>query len=259
MPPIPSDRNRLAQAEAFVPGGGWQEGRNDETAVILFGANALVERPMSGLAELAPITSVPQPLHTDLAEAIRLGLALFPAGSARRMVILSDGAATLGDAEARGGTGRRRWRRNRLRAAGAPGRCRRSPADQRRCPHPHRPGRNLPHRSDRPKARPMPAALRILAGGSIVYEEACSCVAGVNNFSIRLRASEQEFARYRVQLTPTDDTFYQNNELAAFTEIVGPPRILVVANDGTLDDRRHTAARRIAAAALGPGRGRPAG
>src|SRR5690606_4287163 len=61
--------------------------------------NALVERPMSGLAELAPVTSVPQTLHTDIAEAIRLGMALFPAGSARRIVLVSDGIATLGNAE----------------------------------------------------------------------------------------------------------------------------------------------------------------
>ena len=36
----------------------------DQAAVVLFGANALVERPMSGLAELAPISSVTQPKGT---------------------------------------------------------------------------------------------------------------------------------------------------------------------------------------------------
>jgi hypothetical protein len=62
-----------------------------------FGANALVERPLSGLAELGPFSSAPQRLQTNMAEAIRLGMALFPGGSARRLVILSDGAATTGD------------------------------------------------------------------------------------------------------------------------------------------------------------------
>src|SRR5690606_8252221 len=71
---------------------------DEQAAVIVFGANALVERPMSGLADLAPLASVPQRLQTNLAEAMRLGMALFPAGSARRLVILSDGAATTGDA-----------------------------------------------------------------------------------------------------------------------------------------------------------------
>ncbi len=227
---------QAAQAEEFVRAAVATMGVNDETAVILFGANALVERPMSGLAELAPITSVPQPLHTDLAEAIRLGLALFPAGSARRMVILSDGAATLGDTEAA------------AKLAAAAG----VEIDYVPLPRPSGSAEVLLTSVDAPtrivqgetfrievtaeSTADTPAALRILAGGSIVYEEAVQLRAGVNNFSIRLRASEQEFARYRVQLTPTEDTFYQNNELAAFTEIVGPPRILLVANDGTIAD-----------------------
>ncbi|MEJ2748035.1 MAG: VWA domain-containing protein [Anaerolineae bacterium] len=227
---------QAAQAEAYVRTAVETMGVNDETAVILFGTNALVERPMSGLAELAPITSVPQPLHTDLAEAIRLGLALFPAGSARRMVILSDGAANLGDTEAA------------AKLAASSG----VEIDYVPLSRPTGSAEVLLTSVDAPtrvvqgetfrievtaeSTADMPASLRILAGGSVVYEEAVQLRAGVNNFSIRLRASEQEFARYRVQLAPTEDTFYQNNELAAFTEIVGPPRILLVANDGTVAD-----------------------
>ena len=90
-------RSQQADAEAFIRQAIETMAPDDQAAVILFGANALVERPMSGLAELAPITSVPQALHTDIAEAIRLGMALFPAGSGRRFVILSDGAATVGN------------------------------------------------------------------------------------------------------------------------------------------------------------------
>lgn len=208
----------------------------DETAVILFGANALVERPMSGLAELAPVTSVPQRLQTDLAEAIRLGLALFPAGSAKRMVILSDGAATVGNAGesarlaanagveisvvplSRETTGAEAW----LTDVSAPTRINQ--------------GETFRIDITAESNANMPATLRVLSGGTVVYEEAVDLGRGVNNFSVRLRANNQEFARYRVQLEPQNDTYYQNNELAAFTEITGPPRILIVAPDGTLAD-----------------------
>src|SRR5664279_2358653 len=67
---------------------------NDEAAVVVFGGNALVERPMSSVRELAPLRSTPAKGNTDLEEAIGLGLALFPADSAKRMVILSDGQQT---------------------------------------------------------------------------------------------------------------------------------------------------------------------
>ncbi len=220
------------QAETFVRAAIETMTADDQTAVILFGSNALVERPMSGLAELAPITTVPQRLQTDLAEAIRLGLALFPAGSARRLVILSDGAATVGDAmeaaqiAASAGvqidyvplTRPNEGEEVLVTAVSAPTRVIK--------------GETFRIDIIAESTTNMPATLRIVAGGNVVYETAVELQAGVNNFAVRLQATEQEFARYRVQLTPRTDTYYQNNELAAFTEIVGPPRVLLVASDG---------------------------
>lgn len=224
---------QAAQAEAFVREAMATMKVGDEAAVILFGANALVERPLSALAELAPITSVPQALHTDIAEAIRLGLALFPAGMARRLVIVSDGVATTGDAAEAA----------RLAAASgvtidsyhlsrATGEVEALLTD---VSAPARVSQGEAFRIDvtAESTGDTPATLRVLAGGSVVYEDTVQLRPGVNNFAVRLRAAEQEFARYRVQLAPANDSYYQNNELAAFTEIVGPPRVLLVANDGT--------------------------
>src|SRR4029077_3731802 len=67
---------------------------NDQAAVIVFGGDALVERPFSTSKDLDDFTSQVVSLHTDLAEATRLGMALLPADTARRMVILSDGIQT---------------------------------------------------------------------------------------------------------------------------------------------------------------------
>ncbi|MCP4418690.1 MAG: VWA domain-containing protein [Chloroflexi bacterium] len=209
---------------------------NDKAAVILFGSNALVERPMSGLTELAPVSSVPQALQTDVAEAIQLGMALFPAGSARRLVILSDGTATVGDAN------------EAARLAASSGveisyvllgrEATAAEALLTSVSAPTRISQGETFRIDitAQSSADMPATLRVLSGGGIVYEEAVQLRRGVNNFAVRLRALEQEFARYRVQITPANDTFFQNNELAAFTEVLGPPRVLLVANDGTVAD-----------------------
>ena len=51
---------------------------DDQSAIVLFGADSLVERPMSPVKELSEFTSAPITNQTDLAEAIQLGLALFP-------------------------------------------------------------------------------------------------------------------------------------------------------------------------------------
>lgn len=48
----------------------------DQAAVVVFGGQALVERPLSGLPELPPLSSRPTAVQSDLAEAIRLGLAM---------------------------------------------------------------------------------------------------------------------------------------------------------------------------------------
>ena len=228
---------QFAAAETYVREAMAVMGAADQAAVVVFGANAVVDRPMSGLADLAPISSVPQGLHTDLAEAIRLGLALFPAGSGRRLVVLSDGAATIGD------------------AAGAAELAAESGVEIDYVPL-ARPSTetealitavDAPTRVDQGAAfslnvtvesnAAMPATLRVLAGGGVVAEQRVDLSVGSNNFTIRLLGSEQEFVRYVVELEPAADTYFQNNSLAAFTEIVGPPRVLVVAPDGTFDDR----------------------
>lgn len=219
----------LTQAERFVREAIAGLGANDQAAVVVFGANALVERPMSGLAEIGPIRSTPQTWHTNIAEAIRLGIALFPAGSARRIVLLSDGVATLGDT------------REAARLAAAAGVAvdvvplsRRSLEAEAWLAGVEAPTRVVQGESFRinvsaGSTAPLPAILRVLSAGSIVYEEPVSLQAGTNHFTVRLRAAEQEFARYLVQLDPAQDTYYQNNQLAAFTEIAGPPRVLLVA------------------------------
>lgn len=230
------NQEQAAQAEAYVREAMATMGPNDQTAVILFGANALVDRPMSGLAELAPITTTPQSLQTDLAKAIRLGLALFPAGSARRLVVLSDGQPTIGDAAEAA---------NLASASGVqldyvdlkrPLPATEALLTQVSAPTKVSQGETFRIDITAEATADMPAKLRVLAGGGIVHEEDVQLRSGVNNFAVRLRAAEPEFARYRVQLIPAQDTIYQNNELAAFTEITGPPRVLLVAEEGRLDD-----------------------
>ena len=234
-----SDSISRAQAEAaerYVREAITSMGPDDQAAVVVFGGNALVERPMSGLAELAPVTSVPHALHTDLAEAIRLGLALFPAGSARRLVVLSDGTTTTGDAPAA------------ARLAGAAGvqidyvpLTRRSDPGEAWLTRVEAPtrvsqGETIVVNVTAESRANMAATLRVLAGGRVIYEETVALRPGTNNFPIRLRAAEQEFVRYAVELEPADDVYYQNNRLAAYTEVVGPPRVLLVAEQGGVDD-----------------------
>lgn len=204
---------------------------DDRAAVILFGADALVERPMLPGSELGVVTSAPITTQTDLAEAIRLGLALFPSSAARRMVILSDGAQTTGDA----------LEAARLAAASGvqimvipfvsdPGP--EALVTALEAPTRLQPGEQFDLNVTVQANRPTRATLRVLADGQILYEQPHDLRRGTQTFSLPLTIAKDHppsSLRYQVEISPQDDTFYQNNRLYSFAKIEGPPRILMSA------------------------------
>jgi Mg-chelatase subunit ChlD len=206
---------------------------DDRAAVITFGANAMVERPMGALAEIPQFEAAPSRLYTDLAEAIRLGMALYPPGAARRMVILSDGLANTGNAEEAA----------RLAAAagveivvvplGSP------PGDEVLVSNVDAPSRlNEGQRFDLDvtiqSTIETEAVLRVLGGGRVLHESLVDLHAGANRYAIPMTADQPGLTAFRVQVVPAgEDAYYQNNELWSFTQVVGPPRVLLVADDET--------------------------
>lgn len=73
-------------------------GPKDEAGVIAFGKEAVVEASSGKLPRLDRVLSLVDGSASDLAAAVRLATASFPDGKARRIVILSDGNETSGDA-----------------------------------------------------------------------------------------------------------------------------------------------------------------
>jgi len=73
--------------------------RRDKIALITFGKRPRLEFPAAELSELniSNITDVPDRSYTDIAAAIRLALASFPEGAARRILVISDGNENRGD------------------------------------------------------------------------------------------------------------------------------------------------------------------
>lgn len=203
-------------------------GPQDQAGLVVFGGEALVERPLSSSRQLQTITSIPDTNHTDLAEAIQLALALFPSDTARRLVILSDGAVTTGDP----------IRAARLAAA--------SGVQVVALPFVVDPGAealvtavDAPQRLRQGDAFNMevtvqssasgPAELRVLAAGELVYTGQVELNQGIQTFSLPLQAKETGFIAYQVQLVPAADHFFQNNTQATYSMVSGPPKVLLVA------------------------------
>ncbi|MBN1311033.1 MAG: VWA domain-containing protein [Anaerolineae bacterium] len=207
---------------------------DDQAAIVVFGSDALVERPMSGSRETGPIESKVIPLNTDLAEAIRLGMALYPPGAARRMVILSDGLANSGDAEGA------------ARLAAASGvQIVAVPVSTVQGAEVLVTDVDVPTRMSEGQTFDMTvtvestvqanAVLRVIGGGQVLVEQGVALTPGINRYPFTLTATEPGLTSFRVQVIPeggaSADVFYQNNELSAFTQVVGPPRVLIVADE----------------------------
>lgn len=202
-------------------------GVNDQAAVILFGGDALVERPMSSSPTLGPLTSIPRTSSTDLAEAIRLAMALFPQQVAKRMVILSDGADTVGEAQeaARlaGASGVEIW------TAALTGEHGPETAlvEVTLPPRLHE-GENFQLQLTIASNQGGRSEVRVFAGNRLIYEGELDLRPGEERYSLPLTAGEAGIYTYQVQIDPEEDSFYQNNELEAFTQVEGPPLVLLV-------------------------------
>ena len=208
----------------------------DQAGVVVFGGDALVERPLSYSRDLDAFTTKVTPIQTDLAEAIRLGLALLPADAARRLVILSDGQETTGDAfeaaqfaQASGAqivviplvqtTGQADAQ---VSAVSAPAHLRQ--------------GEQFSLKVTVDSTVNQNADVRVWAGDAQAYSGQLSLRKGTNHFELPLTAGAPGFASYRVQISPASDAMYQNNEMATFAQIAGPPKVLLVKNPAPRDN-----------------------
>lgn len=209
-------------------------GPDDKAAIVLFGGDALVEHPMSTSRLIQEFTSIPTTTQTDLSEAIRLALALFPGQAAKRIVILSDGAATTGNAEEAARlaatAGVQIMAVPILRNLEAFDEALLTTVD---APSSLRQGEEFDLEITVNSTRVQKAGVRVFAGSEVVYEGTLDLRVGEHSYTIPLKAGTPGFISYRVQLSPVNggDTFYQNNELAAFSQVKGPPRVLVVVGE----------------------------
>ena len=205
-------------------------GPDDLAGIVAFGARPYTERVPGTLREPGALQSQPSRSNTDLAAAIRHGSALLPGDAARRLVILSDGRATLGDAPAA------------ARQAAASG-IEISHVVFARPPGPEVQLTALDAPAVVSADQPFDVTLSVLAGantdaaltvldnGNILQRETLQLRAGANNFTLTLPGSGDGFRDIRARIDPQgSDGFYQNNQLATFTRVVGGPAARPVAD-----------------------------
>ncbi|MDY7077641.1 MAG: VWA domain-containing protein [Chloroflexota bacterium] len=234
VPAAEQERARLfiREAVAGMPAGG-------QAAIVAFGEDALVERLASEERDLPPITSAPHPGRTNVAAALRLGLALFPEDSQKRLVLLSDGLENAGDGLAQADLAAARGVEIAALPLLAP------PAEQEAyltgldSPATVRQGQSFAVTAIIESTLAQEATLHLLGDSQLLASKTVSLQPGSNRVQLSLTAEETGFRRYRAELLPALDTLPQNNLASGFTVVYGPPRVLVVEGDpGEADELR---------------------
>lgn len=221
-----------AQEEAYIQAALTSKPADDEWAVVLFGENVSIEKPFSAAPQFTAIRSTVKAGNTNLAEAIQTGLSLFPADAVRRMVILSDGRETMGSAAVK------------AQLAAASGveistvLIERPQVADIRILSVETPARvaegqqydvNVTIQSDEATT----AQLLIFANGSLIQETTVTLRQGVNGYTLSQTADASGYLNYTARLNVAGDGIPQNNQFAAFSQVVGAPRVLVIARDAS--------------------------
>jgi Mg-chelatase subunit ChlD len=77
-----------------------QQPKNDLAGVVVFGADAKVDLTVQHNTQLLASEATVDTTQTNLAQALRLAAALLPTDARRRVIVVSDGRANVGDADA---------------------------------------------------------------------------------------------------------------------------------------------------------------
>lgn len=227
----------LDEAEGILAGSQPGAGPGADAHLIAFGGSVSI---MPGVDEAGPSPSL-QPEQSDIAGALRAAGGLIGARGGR-IVLLSDGAQTRGDAMAEAQVLARRG----------------IPVDAVPYVAPDRPEVWV-QRVDVPATLRVgeeysvdivvgsnvggTAQLELFEGGGQVEAQNIALEPGENPFSYRLVARQPGIARIQVTVAAQPDSLARNNSAAATALVAEPPRVLLVEGSGGAGNELRTALR----------------
>ncbi|HEX9374414.1 MAG TPA: FixH family protein, partial [Roseiflexaceae bacterium] len=216
------------QAEAFVQEALKTMRQNDRAAVVVFGENALVERAPSDERTLGRLTSAPVAARTNIQDAIQLGLALLPADTEKRLVLLSDGGENSGHALEAARIATARGVPIDYVDLSAPSGGSEALIAGLDAPTNVRQGQQFELVATVESNIAQAARLRIFGDEKVLLEQNVQLQPGQNRFSLKVDAKGQGFQRYRAQIEPQNDVRAQNNQADAIVRVGGAAKVLLV-------------------------------
>ncbi|HKP53495.1 MAG TPA: VWA domain-containing protein [Chloroflexia bacterium] len=204
-------------------------GPDDRAGVVLFGELAVVDRALSAGTDWKPFGKHPAEVATNLGDALQAGISLFPEGGSRRLVLLSDGAETIGNARdmvgRAGSTGvqlsivplgqesQNEVTVDRVASTST------VPDGQQ-----HEVRVLLKSTSDRA------ATITLTDNGQSVGKQDAQLKPGSNLVTFSVKAQGEGFHTFTAQVASVDDHYTQNNQASSYTVVRTAPSVLIVAD-----------------------------
>ncbi len=200
---------------------------DDQVGIVAVGRNALVEQSIQKQIDFSHFQSTPDTNYTDLAAGLRLAAAIMPADSMRRIVLLSDGQQNLGDALQEAQLLQQQGIRLDVvplpSTNGVEARI-----DGVSAPTILHTNEHFTLHVNLYSTVAQNGTLRLYLDQTVLSQQAVRLSPGNQELTFTLNAPPAGFHTFRVVLDAPQDTLLQNNEAAAFVNVQGPPRVLVI-------------------------------
>jgi Ca-activated chloride channel homolog len=202
--------------------------RHDDIAgVILFGRDPMVEIQPTKLQNLPNFTAAPDKSATDIAAALRLAMALFPEGYSRRIVLLSDGNETHGDAISVASVARTEGIAIDVVPLQTAEKKQEVIVADVLLPSEAKVGQPFPVRVIAEATTVASGILRVDKDGIPVKEVAVNLSPGKNSITTSLRVDKPGISRFRFVLDIAPDTDPRNNIGMGLVSVKGKPKVLL--------------------------------
>ncbi|MBS1716840.1 MAG: VWA domain-containing protein [Armatimonadetes bacterium] len=217
-----------ASSEAFIDDAIRKLPPNDVAGVIAFGKDAVIESAPAARRIAPKVLSQVDGAATDIAAAVRLASASFPEGKARRVVILSDGNETSGDAAGVGEVAAAENIQLDYVPLGLNKRAGEASVSALEIPSEVRSEQPFDLHAVIDSNIDQTGTLDIDRDGAIIKKLPVHLTAGRSSFVVSDKVHDSGFHRYRATLHVPQDQDQRNNIGLGFVSVHGQPHILIL-------------------------------
>jgi Mg-chelatase subunit ChlD len=214
------------------------KGANDQVAVITFGEDATVERALSDDPHPPRLAPDSGGSRTNIAAAIRAGVAALPPSSARRLVLISDGRENLDHADEAAALASAAH----VQLMTVPVSSSEGPevlVRQLDAPSQLREGERSTITAQIDSTTETTATVHLIMDGRLITSQDVDLDVGTNRFVLPVDPLQPGHHLLRLQVEARDDTLAQNNSAGALIVVSGPPSVLIV--EGTPGEGQYLA------------------